>query len=151
MKKLKMFLLSFVLLSTMAPINTFAASLEKIPSSLSSKQWSVVIGKADSSETKNNKSKPNVFNVYSMDIKSIGKEDVNLVRIEAYRDEPNSSPEFELFTIDPGMKSLQPNFHHANFPLSVKASKLKVVITWTKKSDNGKYPRKYREQFLFEQ
>ncbi|PUB08212.1 hypothetical protein [Paenisporosarcina sp. OV554] len=141
MKKLKIFLLSILLLTTLPPINTFATTLEKLPLSVSSEQWSVVIG-----EPENDKSKAGVYNVYSMEVKNIGDENINLVSVEAYRDEPKSPTEFELFTFTADL-NMQPYFQHTNFPISVEASKLKVTITWTGKSDN----RKYRETFIFNQ
>jgi hypothetical protein len=141
-------LIAVVLLVTSLPINTFAASMEKLPALESSKQWNVTIGDPDSEDPKANQSKPGYFNVYSMDIKNVGDKDVNIVRVEAYRNEPNSTTEYELFTSN-GLS--QDSFHHMNFPLYINATKLNVIVTWTKKSDTSKHQRKYREQFVFEQ
>lgn len=141
MKELKVFLLFVLLFTTLTPIKTFATTLEKLPVAVSSEQWSVIIG-----EPENDSSKAGVYNVYSMEIKNIGDENINLVSVEAYRDEPNSPTEFELFTFNADLNT-QPYFQHTNFPIAIEASKLSVTITWTGKSDN----RKYRETFIFNQ
>jgi hypothetical protein len=148
MKKFTALFTAFVLLFFLMPINNgMASTLDKLPSSQSSKQWSVVIGKPDAEKPEFNKSKPDVFNVYSMDIKSISKNDIKLLRVEAYRNERHSKTEFELFTIEENM-DLKPSFHHHNFPLAANAEMLTVIITWSKNGDN-KHNRKYREQFVF--
>jgi hypothetical protein len=151
MKKLAILLLSLTLLVTFAPNTTLAATLENLPSTESSKQWEVIVDNADSDDPNFNKStKPDLYNVYSMDIKNIGDENVKSLRIEAYRNDPNLKTEYELFTAeDEENKLLTPSFHH-NFPLSSKATNLKVFITWTKKSRNNIYQRKYREVFVFQ-
>ncbi|MGD6960436.1 hypothetical protein ACQCWA_22975 [Rossellomorea aquimaris] len=152
MKKFTISLLCIALLVTWAPISSLAQSLEKLPSTETSKQWEVLIGKGDHEDPKLNKSdKPGLYNIYSMDIKNIGDENVKLVRVEAYRDDPNSTKEYELFTAEYDQdKPLNSSFHHHNFPLYTKATKLKVILTWTAKSDESKYKRKFREQFVFE-
>jgi hypothetical protein len=128
------------------PENTNAANFEPLPKVEHSKQWEVVINKPDSKVA--NKLKPVNFNVYSMHIKNVGKKDVNIVRVEAYRDQPNTTTEYELFTFD-GLN--QDSFHHMNFPLYSKANQLNVIVTWTKISDTNEHKRKYREQFVFTQ
>lgn len=152
---MKKFIISllFTALLILAPKNSWAASLNKLPSTEYSEQWKVVIAKGDHEDPNLNKSdKPDLYNVYSMDIKNIGNENVKLVRVEAYRNEPNSTKEFELFTADYEQgESSNPSFHHSNFSLYNKATKLKVMITWTDTSDTSKYPRKFREQFIFKQ
>lgn len=134
MKKLTVSLLFLTLLITLSSINSLAASLKELPATKSSEQWEVVIGKTDSHNSKANKSdRPDLYNVYSMDIKYIRDKNINLVRVEAYRDEPNSNTDYELF-------------HHHNFPIYTKAKKLKVIVTWSEKNDNSK--RKYRTVYL---
>ncbi|MFS0605273.1 hypothetical protein [Peribacillus frigoritolerans] len=150
MKKVQISILITVLFLTLAPINSFASSLENLPRKLSTNQWSVEIGKPDSPNRHDNKSdNPELYNVYSMDIKNIGDKNVKLVRVEAYRDDPNSQTAFELFTTESD-KNLTPSFHHNNFPLFTKATKLIVTVTWTKESGD-KYPRKFQEHFFFNQ
>ncbi|WP_141432464.1 hypothetical protein [Bacillus sp. 03113] len=150
LRKLKLLIVPFSILLTFSHISTLASSLGRLPSSIASDQWNVIIGKADSENQKENKSdRPDIYNVYSMDIKNIGDKNVNLVRIEAYRDEPNIKTEYELFTTESN-RLLTPSFHHNNFPLSTKATKLKVVVTWTKE-DRKNSQRKYQEEFIFNQ
>ncbi|MGJ7912338.1 hypothetical protein [Neobacillus sp. LXY-1] len=152
MKKPTNLLLSMIIALILVPINSLAATLQNLPSKESSKQWEVIVGKADSDDTKLNKStKPDLYNVYSLNIKNIGDKDIKMVKVEAYRDEPNSTTQYELFTVDYEHNSLEKPFHHQNFPLYTKATQLKVIVTWTKKSDKNDYPRKYSEQFVFQQ
>jgi hypothetical protein len=142
------FILATIVFLSSYPENIFATKFEKLPMVENSEQWEVVLGKPDSHDKMANKSKPGYFNVYSMDIKNVGDKDVNIVRVEAYRDQPNSMTEYELFTAD-GLS--QDSFHHMNFPLYSKAKKLNVIVTWTKISDTNAHKRKYREQFVFNQ
>ncbi|NRG44216.1 hypothetical protein HRF87_05495 [Bacillus sp. CRN 9] len=146
-------ILFIAVLSFSATINTYAKTLEKLPVSKTSKQWNVEINEPDNYEDpdSNKSDNPDLYNMYSMRINNIGKDKVELVRIEAYRDEPRSSVEYELFTEDyEGDKTALPMFHHSNFPLYTKAKELKVIVTWTEKNDKSKFKRKYREQFTFE-
>jgi hypothetical protein len=150
MKKTLMLLLSIALFISLIPMNTHAANLNKLPSVQSSRQWSVEIGKAETNQPELIQSKPGVYNVYSMDVKYVGKEEIKIVNIEAYRNEPRTSTEFELFTVK-DIRLQQPLFHHSNFPISTKATKLTVILTWSKKSDTSTFPRTYKEQFVFNQ
>ena len=153
MIRLTLSLLSLAVILTLIPLNSSAATLKNIPSKEYSKQWEVVVGKADSDEPKLNKSsKPDLYSVFSLDVKNIGDENIKLIRVEAYRDEPNSTTQYELFTVDyEDEQALYPSFHHHNFPLYTKAKELKVIITWTKKSEKNDHQRKFREQFVFQQ
>jgi hypothetical protein len=140
------FILASIVFLSLYPEKTYAIEFNKLSKVENSKQWEVVIGKPDSHDKMANKSKPGYFNVYSMDIKNVGEKDVNIVRVEAYRDQPNSTTEYELFTAD-GLN--QDSFHHMNFPLYSKSNKLNVIVIWTKASDTNAHKRKYREQFVF--
>ena len=147
---LQLSLVSFCL--TFVPINSFAETLEKLPATETSDQWEVVIGKPDTDDPNLNKSdNPDLYNVYSMVINNISnKDNVELVRIEVYRDHPKLSKEYELFTTNYDEKNLlEPTLHHHNFPLYTKATKLKVIVTWTEKNDQS--DRRYKEQFVFKQ
>lgn len=146
MKKL---LLSFYLLAIQDPVYAFAAAIEKSPSP-ASKQWCVIVGEADSPTAILNQSKPGVYNVYSLDIKNIGDKKIKLKKVIAYRDDLNSPTDYEIFTVGE-QRLLNQSYHHQNFPLSTNATKLKVVIFWTKTDDNSKKPKIYKEQFIFEQ
>ncbi|MDQ0268892.1 hypothetical protein [Cytobacillus purgationiresistens] len=138
-----------VLLSFSVSINTFAKTLENLPVTVSSNQWKVEIAEPDNDDPQSNKSdKPDLYNLYSLDINNIGKDNVELVRVEAYRDHPGSTSEYELFT--ESIKTAEPMFHHSNFPLFTKATRLKVIVTWIDKNDNSVHKRKFREEFIFE-
>ncbi|GIO25208.1 hypothetical protein J11TS1_37890 [Oceanobacillus sp. J11TS1] len=98
--------------------------------------------------------KPEVYNIYSMDVTYIGDEDIKLDRVEVYRDDPSTSYDIELFTATGDgdlvieKNSEQPSIGHQNFPISTKATELKVIITWKSESDGS---RKYKEEFTFKQ
>lgn len=145
--KVKILMLFSMFTLSLFPINVIASSLDKLPSSETSSQWEVVIDKPDNNDVEANPT----FNVYSMDIKNIGNENIKIVKVEAYRDEPNSQTDFELFTVDFEKEkdmNLQASFHHKNFPISTEAKSLKVIITWKKQSDSS---RLFREKFIFNQ
>ncbi|MBT2688347.1 hypothetical protein J7I93_09150 [Bacillus sp. ISL-47] len=148
MKKLKTSILIIVLSLTLVPVNSFAVSPEKLPVKMSSKQWSLQIGRPDNMNPELNRSKnPNIFNFFSMDLKNIGDKNIKLVRIEAYRDDPDVESDIELFTIE-NIESITPSFHHHNFPL-LNGAKLKVIVTWT--IDNkGQNERKFQDRFIFD-
>ncbi|USK56363.1 hypothetical protein LIS82_07795 [Cytobacillus solani] len=152
MRKLLIQISCVGLLLSLAPICSYAESLEKLPATETSEKWEIVIGKPNAKDPSLNKSdRPDLYNVYSMVINNISnKDNVELVRIEVYRNHPNSTTEYELFTVDyEGNKPLKPAFEHHNFPLYTNASKLKVFVTWAEKDD--KTDRKYKEQFVFQQ
>lgn len=147
MKFVTVFIFCTILALLLFPINGIASSLDKLPSFKTSNQWEVVIDKPDNNDIESNP----VFNVYSMDIIRNGDEDIKILRVEAYRDEPNSLTDFELFTVNYEKEKdmdLQPSFHHQNFPISAKAKNLKVIITWKKPSDSS---RLFKEEFVFHQ
>jgi hypothetical protein len=149
-KKIALFLL-FIIVSTMImPKDLEANELENLPRTLETKQWKVSVGKPDLSDKKLNKSiRPALYNVYSLDIKNIGEENIELVRVEGYKNLPKSASTFyELFTVeyDEG-KPLEPSFHHSNFPLDTKATALMVSVTWKNKNNDQ---RKIKEQFIFQ-
>lgn len=93
MKFIRTTTLLCILAFSFAPINASASSLGHLPSTEKSNQWEVIIDKPKSDDLK---SKPDVYNVYSMDIRYIGNEDIKIERVEAYRDDPSSSSDFEL-------------------------------------------------------
>ncbi|WP_085994201.1 hypothetical protein [Oceanobacillus senegalensis] len=150
MKFIKAFIFTTILSFLLFPISGMASSLEKLPSSEKSNQWEVVIDKPKSNE---HTPKPDV-NFYSMDIKYIGDEKVKIERVEAYRDDPNSSFDFEIFTVTPDLETEKDvkSVGHQNFPIFTQATKLKVIVTWTKEGeDSSKYKRNFREEFIFKQ
>ncbi len=106
-----MFTLSTILSIFLFPLSSIPSSLEQLPSSKLTKDWEEVIDKPKINELK---PKPNVYNLYSMDIKYIGDETIRIERVEAYRDDPGSSADFDLFTANSGkeMNVDQQSFHH---------------------------------------
>lgn len=151
MNFIKVFIFFTFLSFLLFPISGIASALEKLPSSEKTDQWEILIDKPKNEDVE---PKPDVYNMYSMDVQYIGDEDIKLERVEAYRDDPNSSYDFELFTVADmddikfDKNSKQPIFSHHNFPFSVQAKELKVIITWTNEGDSA---RKYREEFIFKQ
>jgi hypothetical protein len=135
----------------LAPVNSSAATLENLPSAETTKNWKVVVGEPDTNNPKLNKStNPDLYNIFSLDIKHVRDEKIKLVKVEAYREEPKLNTEYELFTAELNKEKYSSNnFHFQNFGLSKKSSYLKVVVTWTKEDDHTN--RKYREEFIFQQ
>lgn len=134
------------------PTNSFAKSFDSLPISKSSDQWSIKIDHPDKDEPNQptlTKAKKGVFNVYSLDIRNIGDKDINNVKVEAYRDEPNSTTKYELFTHSASML-IKGNYRHSNFPISVKSKDLVIDITW-EKTIKESYVRHYKETFTFHQ
>ncbi|WP_339229830.1 hypothetical protein NSQ77_06910 [Oceanobacillus sp. FSL K6-2867] len=153
MKFIKVFILTTILSFLLFPTNGMASTLEILPSSEKSNEWEIVIDKPKNNEVK---SKPDVYNIYSMAIKYIGNEDIKIERVEMYRNDPSSSYDFELLTAsgdDLELEVLEKNsdhpvISHQNFLISTEATNLKVIVTWKKE---GKESRKYREEFNFKQ
>ena len=81
---MKAFILSGISAFLLFPISGIASSLEELPSSESSGQWEVLIDKPKNNDLD---PKPDVYNIYSMDVKYIGDEDIKLDRVEVYREE----------------------------------------------------------------
>lgn len=141
--------LSFSILLLCTTLNTFALTLEKLPVSNSSQQWKVEIGEAEK-QLGNVQGNTNKYKEYSLDIKNIGDETIELERIEVYRNEPNSNTKYELLTaVEVDLKTVKV-FHHENLPVSLNANRLEVIITWSKKDEQVKSDRKYQETFVFE-
>lgn len=141
--------LSFSILFLCTPLNTFALTLEKLPVSNSSQQWTVEIGEAEK-QSGNVQGNRNEYKEYSLDIKNIGEETIELERIEVYRNESNSNTKYELLTADEVDLKTVKTFHHENLPVSLNANRLEVIITWSKKDEQVKSARKYQETFVFE-
>ena len=151
MKLIKVSIICTILSLLLFPSNSAALSLEQLPSSKSSNEWEVVIDRPKSDDLE---SKPDVYNIYSMNIEYIGNKDVKLERVEAFRDDPSLSYDIELFTVDcerdakETNMNIEPSFRHQNFPISTKATNLKVIVTWTKKVEGS---RSFRKEFIFKQ
>jgi glycogen synthase len=149
-KKIAYYILLSLVTAMMIPTGSQANVLENLPRTLETKNWRVVVGKPDHYDTKlNNSTRPEIYNVYSLDIVYTGDMNIELVRVEAYRNAPKSIPTlYELFTAEfSNEKPLEPSFHHSNFPLDTKSTELIVTVTWKYKNRND---RKFKEQFLFQ-
>lgn len=145
---------------TVAMLGTYATANAFSPNSLpviqSSDQWVVRIDSPDDQKHPDMiNAKKDVSNTYSLKLKDL-KKDVYNVKVEAYRNEPNSKTKYELFTIDnPNFKSGKAVQLHANFPISVKAEELEVIITWqeephiTLKNGQKADARRYKQVFMF--
>lgn len=82
-----------------------------------------------------------------MTIKNL-KKDASDVKVEVFRNKENSTTMYELFTTErTSLTKDGDSFVFNNFPISEKAKKLKVVITWKEDGSN----RKYQETFVFKQ
>lgn len=133
---------------------THAFSPKELPISQSSDRWKVTIGKADANDSNALKSKDGVFNVYSVDVKNIGKK-VYDATVEIFRDEPNTLTRYWLISGE--IPKTQDFYHHANQPISSQAKMIEVVVTWREKpyemtKDGQKYPaRKFKQTFVFKQ
>lgn len=73
-----------------------------------------------------------------------------------YRNEPNSLTKFGLFSNPLGIvKQGQSMLLHKNFPLSVKAKEVEIIVSWqdeSKTARDGKTKlegRKYKQSFIF--
>ncbi|TPF16798.1 MULTISPECIES: hypothetical protein [Priestia] len=147
-KYLFLFSLAVMLFVLHSNIQAHALTFNQLPNTQSSDQWTVEIDKVKSNDPHAIKSKKGVYQTYSMAIKSI-KNDASDVRIELFRDEENSTSKYgivhsERETLNRDDKE---PFYFANFPLSEKAKKLEVVITWKEKGSD----RNYQERFTFSQ
>jgi hypothetical protein len=150
LKKIALYLLVSLVALWMLPTGSQANELEHLPRTLETKNWRVVIGKPDHKDPKLNKStRPEIYNVYSLDVVYKGDMNIELVRVEAYKSTPKSIPTlYELFTAEFSKKiPLYPSFHHSNFPLDTKSKELIVAVTWKNKNSDE---RKFKEQFLFQ-
>ncbi|MED5245850.1 hypothetical protein [Priestia sp. LL-8] len=147
-KYLFLFSLAVMLFVLHSNIQAHALTFNQLPNTQSSDQWTVEIDKVKSNDPHAIKSKKGVYQTYSMAIKII-KNDASDVRIELFRDEENSTSKYgivhsERETLNRDDKEA---FYFANFPLSEKAKKLEVVITWKEKGSD----RNYQERFTFSQ
>ncbi|KAB2331734.1 hypothetical protein [Bacillus mesophilum] len=139
-----------------------ALTFDHLPTNQTSKQWSVQIGKAIESK---GSVKPEIskFHTYSLNLNNIG-EDVLTVKVNMYRNEPDSKTKYSL-TGCSDEKDCNQNSHeqamalakqlnekmpyiYQNFPLAEKATELEVEIIWMPKENPG---RLLKETFVFTQ
>ncbi|USK62828.1 hypothetical protein [Peribacillus frigoritolerans] len=151
-----LFLLNIVVPTLEAKALTFG----ELPTTQTSKQWSVQVGEAEQGKglAKPEKGK---FHTYSLEVNNIGK-DVLSAEIYMFRNEPNSTTKFALFGC-PGEEDCNKHsfeeaislakqmndgypYKFSNFVLAEKATEFEVEIVWTQKGSEG---RPLKETFTF--
>lgn len=140
---------SFLCLLTMGTTyQAQALTFDHLPQIQASKQWSVQVGKAQPDRT-SIKPRKGVYDTYSFKVKNIGT-DVDFVKVQAFRDEPDSNTKFALFSENRHSMMIEKRgqeFVFSVFPLAVKAKELQIVVTWKEKGIN----RDLKETFIFTQ
>ncbi|CAN7668266.1 hypothetical protein LJR015_002821 [Peribacillus frigoritolerans] len=136
---------SFLIIGPASQVN--ALTFDDLPVTQSSKQWSVEVGDAEGSQ-ESVKPKKGVYDTYSFKVKNIGK-DISEANIQAFGNDLNSKTKFGLFDIltDAKVNQRGQEFTFANFPLSVTAIELEIVINWKENSND----REFKETFVFTQ
>jgi hypothetical protein len=149
--------LSLVLVCT--TIDTKALTFKKLPIIQTSTQWSVQVGEAEKGTDLVN-FKEGEYSTYSLIIDKVGK-DVSSVRINLYRNEPNSNTRYSLVNCPPSdpcgdeideqsialaeyMNEGNP-YLFSNILVAEKATEMEVEIVWTENSEG----RLMKETFVF--
>jgi len=149
MNKLCTALLFLCVINLGQSYQAYALTFDHLPKSQSSNQWSVQVGKAKQDKD-SIKPQNGVFDTYSFNVSNIGH-DVDFVKVQAFRDEPNSKTKFALFSENnPTSVMIEKKgqeFNFSNFPLSIKAKELEIVVTWKEEGSD----RELKESFLFKQ
>jgi hypothetical protein len=126
-----------------------AVTFDHLPKSQTSKQWLVQVGEAKHDKD-SVKPKKGVFDTYSFNVSNIGH-DVDFVKVQAFRDKPNSKTKFALFSENKPTSALiekkGQTFNFSVLPLSVKAKELEIVVIWKETGIN----RELKETFVFKQ
>ncbi|KFN02031.1 hypothetical protein D0U04_12165 [Bacillus clarus] len=147
----------FLLLLCILVVNqVYAYSPKSLPASQKSKQWQVNIDEVKKANKNMLQPKKDVFQTYHFSVKNIGKNEVYNVQAEVFRNEPNTKTKYELFSTKEGrLASGKTGLEHGNFPVSVKADEIDVMITWQehpfRAMRNGQKieGRKFKEHFVF--
>ncbi|PGS79339.1 hypothetical protein COD02_28470 [Bacillus thuringiensis] len=147
------FIMCFIFCSN---ISAKAFSLGPLSISKSSERWQLKIGKMDN-DSRLSKPKPGVANMYSLDVKNLGKDVYNL-DVDIYSNYSGSKTLRANIDADVRENTVPNNeMHFSNFPVSVKAKSITVIITWqeelpkTFKDSQKLQARKYKEIFVFDQ
>ncbi|WP_459503644.1 hypothetical protein [Bacillus sp. C1] len=147
---------SLLLLCFIIPNQASAYSPQSLPVSQHSKQWKVNIDDVKKTNKGMLQPKKGVFHTYHFSVQNIGKNEVYNVQVEVFRNEPNTETKYELFSLkEARLASGKTGFEHTNFPVSVKASEVDVMITWQehpfRAMRNGQKveSRKFKEHFVF--
>lgn len=149
----------FLLLLCLVVVNeTYAYSPKSLPISQNSDQWQVNIDKVKRTSEKLLQPKKGVFQTYHFSVKNLGKSEVYNVQVEVFRNEPHTKTKYELFSLkESRLSGGKTGFEHANFPVSTKADKIDVIITWQEhpflSMRNGQKfeSRKFKEHFVFKE
>ena len=149
----------FLLLLCLVVVNeTYAYSPKSLPISQNSDQWQVNIDEVKRTSEKLLQPKKGVFQTYHFSVKNLGKSEVYNVQVEVFRNEPNTKTKYELFSLkESRLAGGKTGFEHANFPVSTKADKIDVIITWQEhpflSMRNGQKfeSRKFKEHFVFKE
>ncbi|OOR19782.1 MULTISPECIES: hypothetical protein [Bacillus cereus group] len=147
----------FLLLLCLVVVNeTYAYSPKSLPISQNSDQWQVNIDEVKRTSEKLLQPKKGVFQTYHFSVKNLGKSEVYNVQVEVFRNEPHTKTKYELFSLkESRLAGGKTGFEHANFPVSTKADKIDVIITWQEhpflSMRNGQKfeSRKFKEHFVF--
>ncbi|MCM3099886.1 hypothetical protein [Priestia megaterium] len=150
MKKITLItLITSILLFVSNSIEAKALALPELPTTETSKQWSVEVTKPDNDDPRLAQAKKGVYHTYSLNVKNVG-EDVRDVKVQLFRNEANSITKYGLLpTMEPPQLSQKGGhpLHVSNFGLAEKATNLNVVITWKEQGEE----REYQETFTFYQ
>ncbi|EOP70461.1 MULTISPECIES: hypothetical protein [Bacillus] len=149
----------FLLLLCLVVVNeTYAYSPKSLPISQNSDQWQVNIDEVKRTSEKLLQPKKGVFQTYHFSVKNLGKSEVYNVQVEVFRNEPHTKTKYELFSLkESRLAGEKTGFEHANFPVSTKADKIDVIITWQEhpflSMRNGQKfeSRKFKEHFVFKE
>ncbi len=149
----------FLLLLCLVVVNeTYAYSPKSLPISQNSDQWQVNIDEVKRTSEKLLQPKKGVFQTYHFSVKNLGKSEVYNVQVEVFRNEPHTKTKYELFSLkESRLAGGKTGFEHANFPVSTKADKIDVIITWQEhpflSMRNGQKfeSRKFKEHFVFKE
>jgi len=150
MKKITLItLITSILLFVSNSIEAKALALPELPTTETSKQWSVEVTTPDNDDPRLAQAKKGVYHTYSLNVKNVG-EDVRDVKVQLFRNEANSITKYGLLpTMEPPQLSQKGGhpLHVSNFGLAEKATDLNVVITWKEQGEE----REYQETFTFHQ
>ncbi|EJQ43843.1 hypothetical protein IEE_03074 [Bacillus cereus BAG5X1-1] len=149
----------FLLLFCLIVVNeTYAYSPKSLPISQNSDQWQVNIDEVKRTSEKLLQPKKGVFQTYHFSVRNLGKSEVYNVQVEVFRNEPHTKTKYELFSLkESRLAGGKTGFEHANFPVSTKADKIDVIITWQEhpflSMRNGQKfeSRKFKEHFVFKE
>jgi hypothetical protein len=95
--------------------------------------------------------------MYSLTVKNNGEKAFN-VKVEAYRNEPNSQTKLQLTSSQPAASSWENGKEltiHNNIPVSVKSDEVEIVVYWESEKDQGKIvqgkklARTWKQSFVF--